>query len=295
MTPRAKAHLALFIVALIYSLNYIIAKEVMDGYIGPRGFIFMRVLGASALFWLFHAFTKSTKPIERKDWWRIFVSGFFGVAANQLMFFEGLNLTTPINAAVIMTVNPVLVLVLSAIFLKEGIRRWRILGIVLGFSGALFLILGRGDVSLLSDKQSLGNLFILLNATSYGIYLVLVKPLMIKYDALQIAKWVFLCGFLFVLPAGFGQFAAIEWSTWTPVIFLQAGFVVVFTTFVAYLFNIYALKTVSSTTVSIYIYLQPLLATAVSLALAKDVLTWRVVIAAGLIFTGVYLVSFSKK
>ena len=295
MTPRTKAHLALFAVAVIYGLNYIIAKEVMNGYIGPRGFIFMRVVGASALFWLFHSFAKGKRPIEKKDWPRVLLSGLFGVAANQLMFFEGLNLTTPINASVIMTVNPILVLVLSAILLKEGIRRWRILGIVLGFSGALFLILGRGNVSLLNDQQSLGNLLILLNATSYGIYLVIVKPLMAKYDALQIIKWVFLSGLIFVIPAGFGQFAAVDWSSWTPIIIAQAAFVVICTTFLAYLFNVYALKTVSSTTVSIYIYLQPLLATAASLALGKDVLTWREVVAAALIFSGVYLVSFSKK
>ncbi len=295
MQPRTKAHIALFIVAVIYGLNYIIAKEVMNGYIGPRGFIFMRVVGASTLFWLFHAFTKSEKSIERKDWPRILLSGFFGVAANQMMFFEGLHLTTPINASVIMTVNPILVLVLSAILLKEGIRRWRILGIVLGFSGALFLILGRGNVSLLNDQQSLGNLLILLNATSYGIYLVIVKPLMAKYQALQIIKWVFLCGLLFVVPLGWSQFAAVDWASWTPTIIAQAAFVVIGTTFVAYLFNVYALKTVSSTTVSIYIYLQPLMATAASLALGKDVLTWREVFAAALIFGGVYLVSFSKK
>jgi drug/metabolite transporter (DMT)-like permease len=295
MTPRTKAHIALFIVAVIYGLNYIIAKEVMNGYIGPRGFIFIRVVGASALFWLFHSFSKSEKSIERKDWPRILLSGFFGVAANQMMFFEGLHLTTPINASVIMTVNPILVLVLSAILLKEGIRRWRILGIVLGFSGALFLILGRGNVSLLNDQQSLGNLLILLNATSYGIYLVIVKPLMAKYQALQIIKWVFLCGLLFVVPLGWSQFAAVDWASWTPTIIAQAAFVVIGTTFVAYLFNVYALKTVSSTTVSIYIYLQPLMATAASLALGKDILTWREVFAAALIFSGVYLVSFSKK
>lgn len=295
MTARTKAHLALFTVAVIYGLNYIIAKEVMNGYIGPRGFIFMRVVGASALFWLFHSFSSGAKPIDKKDWPRILLSGFFGVASNQLLFFEGLHLSTPINASVIMTVNPILVLVLSAILLKEGIRRWRILGITLGLSGALFLILGRGNVSLLNDQQSLGNLLILLNATSYGIYLVIVKPLMAKYEALQISKWVFLSGLLFVVPAGFGQFAAVDWSTWTPIIIAQAAFVVIGTTFIAYLFNVYALKTVSSTTVSIYIYLQPLMATAVSLALGKDVLTMREVIAAALIFAGVYLVSFSKK
>ena len=295
MQPRTKAHIALFIVALIYGLNYIIAKEVMNGYIGPRGFIFMRVVGASVLFWLFHAFAKSKEKIARSDWPRVLASGFFGVAANQMLFFEGLNLTTPINASVIMTGNPILVLIISAILLKEPIRKGRLLGIFIGGAGALYLILGRGAAELLHADTSLGNLLILLNASSYAVYLVIVKPLMAKYDALQVVKWVFASGLLFVIPLGWPQFAAVDWHAWTPTIYAQAAFVVIGTTFIAYLFNIFALKTVSSTTVSTYIYLQPLLATMASLALAKDVLTWRIAIAATLIFAGVYLVSFSKK
>lgn len=295
MSSRTKAHIALFIVALIYGLNYIIAKEVMNGYIGPRGFIFMRVLGASALFWLFHAFAKSKEKIARSDWPRVLASGFFGVAANQMLFFEGLNLTTPINASVIMTGNPILVLIISAVLLKEPIRKGRLLGIFIGGAGALYLILGRGAAELLHADTSLGNLLILLNASSYAVYLVIVKPLMAKYDALQVVKWVFASGLVFVIPLGGSQFAAVDWHAWTPTIYVQAAFVVIGTTFIAYLFNIFALKTVSSTTVSTYIYLQPLLATLASLALAKDVLTWRIAIAATMIFAGVYVVSFSRK
>jgi drug/metabolite transporter (DMT)-like permease len=295
MQARTQAHIALFVVALIYGLNYIIAKEVMNGYIGPRGFIFLRVVGASFLFWVFHAFSRSKVKIDRKDWLRILLSGFFGVAANQMLFFEGLNLTTPINASVIMTSNPILVLLISAILLKEPIRKGRLMGILLGGAGAVYLILGKGSVHLLESDTSLGNLFVFINATSYAIYLVVVKPLMSRYPPIQVIKWVFFSGMLFVIPLGANQFFAVDWSMWTPSIYAQAAFVVIGTTFFAYLLNVFALKTVSSTTVSIYIYLQPLLATIAALALGKDVLTTRVVIAAVLIFTGVYLVSFSKR
>ena len=295
MNARTKAHLALLIVALIYGVNYIIAKEVMNGFVGPRAFIVLRVVGASTLFWLFHAFNRSERKIERKDWFRVIASGFFGVACNQILFFEGLNLTTPINASVIMTGNPILVLLMSAIILKEPIRRWRLFGIFLGGAGAVYLILGRGDANLLSSDTSLGNLFVLINATSYAIYLVVVKPLMAKYQPLQVIKWVFVSGLMFVLPVGLTQVTEIEWNTFTPAIWAQVAFVIIATTFIAYLFNIYALKTVSSTTVSIYVYTQPLFATAVSLWLGKDVLTWPIVVSATLIFAGVYLVSFSKK
>lgn len=295
MQPRTKAHIALLIVALIYGLNYIIAKEVMNGYIEPRGFIFLRVVGASALFWLFHLFGNKAVKIERADWPRFLLSGFFGVAANQMLFFEGLNLTTPINASVIMTGNPILVLIISALLLKEPIRKGRLLGIIIGGAGAVYLILGRGSLDLAAQNTSLGNLLVFLNASSYAVYLVIVKPLMAKYPPIQVVKWVFACGLLFVVPAGGSQFLAVQWHTWPIEIYAQAAFVVVGTTFIAYLFNIYALKTVSSTTVSIYIYLQPLFATLAALALGKDLLTWRIAIAAMLIFIGVYLVSYRRK
>jgi len=122
MSPRLTAHLALLVVALIYSINYVVAKDLMPVYIGPRGFIFLRVVGATLLFFAFSTFTKGSKRIERRDWFRVLLCGFFGVAGNQLLFFEGLNLTTPINAAVIMTCNPVLVLVMSALLLREKLR-----------------------------------------------------------------------------------------------------------------------------------------------------------------------------
>ena len=295
MTARTKAHLALLTVAIIYSLNYIIAKEVMPQYIQPRGFIFMRVVGASLLFFLFSLFIKSKQKIERKDWFRVLLCGLFGVAGNQLLFFEGLNLTTPINAAVIMTVNPVLVLVMSAIILKETMGRWRISGVILGAAGAIILILGKGDFTLLNSDTELGNLFIFLNAASYAVYLVIVKPLMRKYDALLVIKWVFAAGMLFVIPAGIDQFSAIDWASFTPTVISKVAFVVVCTTFIAYLFNVYALKTLTSSTVSIYIYLQPLFATCIALLLEKDILTFRTALSAALIFTGVYLVSFTKK
>ncbi len=296
MKSTTKAHLALFTVALIYGINYIVAKDVMTGYIGPRGFVFMRVLGATALFWLFNAFVyKSTTKIERKDWPRLLLSGFFGVGANQMLFFEGLHLSTPINTSVIMVVTPVLVLVMSALIEKETLKPLRVLGIILGGAGALYLILGRGPTGLFDAKTALGNTMVFFNAAFFAIYLIIVKPLLVKYDAVQIAKWSFFSGMLFVVPFGFNQFGAIDLSTWTPLVYTQVAFVIIATTFIAYLFNIYALKNLNSTTVSTYIYLQPLLATFGALSFGKDELTLRIVFAAALIFAGVYLVSFSKK
>ena len=194
-----------------------------------------------------------------------------------------------------MTSSPVIVLLLSALVFKEKLTTQKILGIALGAGGAIYLIAGNKDISILESDTSLGNLFIFINATSYSIYLILVKPLLKKYPAITVIKWVFFAGFIFVLPVGTPQFLAIEWDTMGWVILLEIGFVVVFTTFIAYLFNVYALNTVSSTTASSYIYLQPFFATTASVLLKVDVVTWPQVVAAFLIFTGVYLVSFSKK
>lgn len=288
-----KAHLAIFGANLIYGVNYTIAKDIMPNYIKPFGFIFCRVLGALVLFWLFQFFFEKEK-IDRKDFFRLFICGLFGVASNQLMFFYGLNLTSPINAAIIMTCNPILVLIIASIILKEKITSRKIIGISLGLLGAVGLILNKESIQI-DDSNLLGDLFIFLNASSYAIYLVTVKPLMQKYSPITVIKWVFLFGAVIVIPFGWEQFGEVKWSDFNTTIWLSFLFVVVGTTFFAYLFNIYGLKRLNPSTVSTYIYSQPLIASLVALALQKDELNLVKIIAAILIFTGVYLVSLKKK
>lgn len=287
-----RAHLALLVVAVIYGLNYTIAKDVMPDYLGPRGFILVRAIGGVALFWLTSLFW-SNQRTDLKDHWRFFICGFFGVAANQLSFFEGLNITTPINAAVMMTVNPILVLILSAIILKEGLRPARIVGIALGIAGAIILITrGGAEVNIFSSDMSMGNLLVFANASFYAFYLILVKPLMSKYAPITVIRWVFTYGLMVVIPFGYAQFGEVAWLELPGPILVRIAFVVLGTTYLAYLLNVYALKTVSSTTVSFYIYLQPLIAALVAILLGKDYLTLTLILASGLIFSGVYLVSF---
>lgn len=289
------AHLALLAVALIYGLNYVIAKDVMPIYVQPKGFILIRAIGATLLFHLLGLFFKQA-AIGRKHWPRLVLAGFFGVAANQLLFFEGLNITSPINASVIMTTNPIMVLILSALILKVPVTRARIIGISLGLTGALLLI-SRGEslTEVLNGGKSLGNLLVFLNALSYGAYLITVKPLMNEYRPLNVIKWVFTCGLVFVIPFGANQLAAVEWPDLPLMIIGEILYVVLATTFLAYLLNIYALQSVSSTTVSFYIYLQPLFASAFAIILGKDALSTLIIIAAVLIFSGVYLVSLYRR
>lgn len=288
-----KAHLSIIGANLIYGINYSIAKDVMPEYIQPFGFIFCRVLGALILFWLLQLVVKTDK-IERKDFLRLFICGLFGVASNQLMFFYGLNLTTPINAAIIMTCNPILVLVFSAFLIKERITPFKVLGIFLGLAGAAGLILNNSSLSI-DSSNFIGDLFIFLNATSYAIYLVTVKPLMSKYSPLTVIKWVFLFGFTIVIPFGFSEFRRIDWQSFNPGIWGAFIFVVVGTTFLAYLFNIYGLKRLNPSVVSTYIYSQPLIASIVALLMQKDELNTVKIVSAILIFIGVYLVSRKQK
>ena len=286
-------HLALFLVNLIYALNYSIAKDVMPDYIGPSGFILLRVIGGSLLFFLTYIFFIK-ENVELKDIVRLLFCGLFGVAINQLFFFEGLNLTTPINAAIIMTVSPILVIVFSAIIIKEKITIRKLLGIFLGIVGAATLILKSGSIST-DNAFFVGNILIFINATSYSIYLVLVKTLMTKYNPITVMFYVFSFGLIFVLPFGLNELLEVNMQSFSKIIYLKVAFVVICTTFLAYLFNAFALKTLNPSVVSTYIYLQPVLASVVAIFLKSDSLDFIKILSALFIFSAVYLVSIPTK
>lgn len=287
------SHIALIIVNLIYALNYTIAKDVMPEYIQPSGFILLRVIGGSILFFLTYLFFVKER-VKKKDFFRLMLCGLFGVAINQLFFFEGLNLTTPINAAIIMTISPVLVIITSAIIIKEKITVRKIIGIFLGLIGACILILNSGDISFENDFFT-GNILVLINATSYAIYLVLVKTLMKRYNPITVMFYVFIFGLIFVLPFGIDEILKIDLTTFNEEIYLKIGFVVICTTFIAYMFNAFALKSLNPSVVSVYIYLQPLLASLIAIALNSDSLSLVKILSAIFIFSAVFLVSIPSK
>jgi len=292
MNPNLKPHLALLGANIIYGLNYTIAKDVIPNFVTPFGLVFCRVSGALILFWIIYSFTY--EKVARKDLLLLATCGFFGVFANQMMFLYGLDLTTPINAGIIMVSNPILVLIASAIILKYRITLLKVGGITLGIFGALLLLLFKKDFSFGSDTI-VGDVFIFLNALAYGTYLVIAVPLMKKYKPLTVITWVFTFGFIFVFPLGINDFMQIEWHTFTPIIWFEFSFVIIATTFFAYLLNIYGLKKLTPAVVSTYIYLQPLLAASFAIWLGKDSLDWIKIVAALLIFSGVYLVSKQPK
>jgi len=290
MNKSLRAHLFLFIVNLFYGAGFTVSKLVMPEFIKPFGFIFIRVSITTTLFFILHRFWLDEK-IEKKDFLLLMVCGMFGVVINQEMFFAGLSITTPINAALIMIMTPILVFVIS-FFLNHEKATWqKILGLVLGLSGALVILAGRGFN--FSSDTLLGDLFILINATSYAIYLVIVRPLMKKYHPLTVVKWVFFFGLIPVTVMGVQQFNQIEWYTFSTQTWIAVAFIIICTTFLAYLLNMLALREVHSSVVGAYIYLQPILATIISISLGKDEITFEKILSAVLIFSGVYLVSFA--
>ena len=289
MSKRNWALIAATMVSLIYGVSFTIAKDVMPTYIKPFGFILLRVFGATILFWLI-SFFGPTEKIQLKDFPRIIAAAFFGVALNMLTFFKGLSFTSPISAAVIMVTTPIIVLILSTIIMKEKMIKRKIFGILLGLFGTGFLILYGKSIGNAANAP-LGNLLVFINAVSYAFYLIIVKKLMDKYNAFTFVKWIYTFGLLMVLPFGWSEYQEIQWATIPTYILWEIVFVVVFTTFFTYLFNLVSMRELKPTTVAVFIYLQPLFATVFAMSLGKDELTFVKIVSAVLIFIGVYLVT----
>lgn len=292
---RVTAHLALLGANLFYGAAFTVAKTVMPRLIGPFGFILIRVGVACALFWLFwFGGSRFRATIDRKDWKTLILGGIFGVAANQMLFFWGLSETLPIHASLIMMSTPLLITLFAAFGLGERPGPSKIAGLVLGVGGAALLMLaGKG---LEGTGASLkGDVLILLNAASYAVYLVLVKPLMLRYRPLVVIRWVFLFGLLAVLPFGWEVLSRVQWTQFQAGDWLAVGFIVLCCTFFTYLWNAYALQRLSPGTAGAYIYLQPVFAAIISTLFLHEQLTPVKLLAAVLIFSGVYLVNFGWK
>jgi drug/metabolite transporter (DMT)-like permease len=298
------AAFALLLVNLIYGASHVLAKGVMPVFLSPTVFILFRVLGAVVLFWLLIPFVKHAKILTR-DIMRFAACGLFGVTVNQLLFFHGLNSSSPMNAGIIMALNPIMVAVLSFFWLKERLTTKQWIGIGMGAIGAIALTTSGTN----SVQAQLGDLFLVGNSFSYAVYLLLVKPLMQKYPPLVVITWVFTFGtfFLFAFPPVYGDLkqtnlCAIPWFIWLKIIYVVVG-----VTFLTYLLTVVGLKYVSSTVASAFIYVQPIFVITFSYLFAligwsadytNQITTSKLVLMA-LIFYGVHLTlgkrNFDKK
>ena len=294
MNNRLLAIAAATIASAIYGINHTLAKDIMPIHIKPFGFIMLRVLGAAILFWIISLFYKSEK-IQKEDRWRIFGCAFFGMCINMLAFFKGLSLSTPINSSVIVTLTPVILLILSVLLLREKVSWIKISGIFIGLIGAIVLIVFGAQMQTNAPNIPFGNVLLMVNASAYAVYLILVKPLTSKYHTITLMKWFFLLAVIINLPITFEEFTAVHWTNLPAEVMWIMAFVIVGTTFMTYLLNVYALKTLKASTIGAFIYLQPLIATIFAIIMGADRLTTIRIIAAVLIFTGVYLSTLKKK
>ena len=294
MDKRTLGFLAALGATVIYGLNHTIAKNIMPIYITPFGFILLRVLGAAILFWVVSFFIKPEK-IKKKDWPRLIACSFLGMVINMLAFFKGLELSTPVNSSVIITISPIIVFIFSAILLKEKIQFLKTIGIISGFVGAVILVLYTSKTGINAPNIPLGNVLFIVNSFAYGLYLVLVKPLIEKYNIITLLKWLFLLAIFLNLPLTFNEFISVKWTD-LPIndAVLPMLFVVVGTTFCTYLFNAYALRTLSPSTVSSFIYLQPIVGIVYAVSTKSDTLSIVSVTGMILIFIGIYLVTKKK-
>jgi drug/metabolite transporter (DMT)-like permease len=296
-----KAHFALFFVNVLYGAGHLLAKGVMPQFLSPPVFIFLRVSGAVLFFWILALLLRKIK-ISREDIPRFILCGLFGVALNQMFFFHGLNLSSSINSGIIMSMNPIMVAILSFFILKEQPSFIRTIGILIGAVGAILLTL-KGSVQ--AGESMLGDLFLFINAMSYAFYLVLVKPLMTKYTPLTVITWVFTFGlFLICLyPPTLIDLNQISLYGFPSEIYLKIAYIIIGVTFMTYLLTIYGLKYLSATVSSSYIYFQPVLV--ILFAFLFTYLNWsedytntitiQKLSYMLLIFTGVYLTTRTTK
>lgn len=294
MSNRTLAILAALGATTIYGLNHTIAKGVMPTYIKPFGFIMLRVLGATILFWAL-SFLGPSERIAKRDWGRVFLCSLFGMAINMLAFFKGLELSTPINSSVLVTTTPIMVTVLSALLIKEKIRLYRATGIGIGLIGAVFLVLYGQELRQDAPNIPLGNILFMVNSFFFGLYLITVKKLLERYHPFTLLKWLFLIGVFLNLPVALPDFLEVSWAELPFEAIWRMAFVVLGTTFLTYLFNVFALTQLKATTVSAFVYLQPLIGILYAVLSGKDSLTGVKILAACLVLLGVYLVSKRPK
>ncbi|RZL07284.1 MAG: DMT family transporter [Hymenobacter sp.] len=291
-----RIHTALFGAALIYAATYSLAKDMMPAYILPQAVVVWRIVGAALVFALLKRWAAPHERIAAgADTRRVIACGILGIGLNQFAFFKGLALTTPINAALLQTLTPIVVVLASAALLGERLTLPRLLGVGLGTLGAALLILSRPPASHSAANPLLGNLYLLFNASVFGLYVVLVGPLMRKYHAFTVLARCFLVGVVVVLPLGLPAAIATNYGRFTLTIWAELGYMVVFLTILAYLLNNWALKYASPALSGVYIYVQQVLVVVIAVALGTDAVTFDKAWQAAIIFLGVWLVGRKPK
>jgi drug/metabolite transporter (DMT)-like permease len=293
LSPERKAHIAVLSTNLFFAVNFSLVKYISPGLVKPYAVNILRVGISLVLFWLLWAIGKPQPPIKKKHWPRFFLCGLTGIAINQMFFIKGLTYTSAIHASLLILLTPLLITLFAFWVLKEKITPVKILGLALGIGGSLLLILSK-ESSATASNYLLGDLLIVINAISYTIYFMLVKPLMKEYPPLHVIRWVFTLGFLLILPFGWNEFITIPWGSLQWPHYLAILFIVLPGTFFAYYFNVFGIQHLGAGITGSYIYTQPVFASLIAVLFLKEDFSVAKMLAGIMIFTGVFLVSIQK-
>lgn len=290
---RTRAHIALLIANIIFGVNYSVAKSVMPDQIKPFALVSIRSFVTAILFWTASLFIPK-ETVSKKDLLYLFGCSFFGVVINQVLFLVGLDMTSPINSSIILSTNPIFAFIFAALILRERISFLKGAGLAIGLAGVLLLILQNGTPDL-SSSTFLGDVFTLINTISWAFYTVIIKRMLEKYHPITVMKWTFFFGMFTTIPIGYNQLSVMDWSSVSVIGWMGIAYVVVLSTFMGYLLLTYGLRRLSPTIVSIYVYMQPIIAAYVATLIGQDRLDLVMVISAIMIFAGVFFVSKQKK
>jgi len=296
-----KVHGSLLLAALFYGASYSIAQQIMPRLISPEPFILLRVWISCAVFWAVYSLlpTSARQALHTPtvgEHRRLLACAVFGVAGNMLLFFKGLTVSSPVSAAVIMITTPIFILAFALVFLKEKAGLLKISGMLFGALGAALLIYSADTVVTAGARPNTvaGNLMVLVNALFFAVYLIMVKPLLNRFDTLQLMRWLFLYGSILVAPFGWGGLSSIEWGQFSLSDWVCFWFIILGISVGAYWLNVWSLKHTRATVVGSYIYLQPLLAAVFGLFWGER-LHFAQLAFGSLVMAGVFMVGRARK
>ena len=289
---KLAGHIALFSANVIFGMNTPISRMLMPEILSPYTLTFFRLIGGTLLFWIISLFVRK-EQVPAKDMWLLFFASFFALTLNQLPFFIGLSMTSPINSSIVVTTLPILTMILSAIIIKERITLMKAVGVVVGASGALLLVFS-SHAHHAGKSNFWGDMIVFGAVASFAVYLTVFKNVITRYSPITIMKWMFLFGTIVCTPFCYTPLMQTDFTVLSAETFWRIGYMVVMATFLGYLLIPIGQKVLLPTTLSMYNYLQPVVASLLAIAIGMDTFGLEKALSAVLVFSGVYIVTQSK-
>ena len=287
-------HLACFAAYALFGINIVVCKGLTSGgEISPLALFTIRSLGAGAFFWLASLFTPK-ETVDKRDFPKILVASFLGFFLCQLTFLKAIPSITPMHCSIISALTPIYTMFIAAVAVREPVTLKKGGGVLLSLCGIIFLILNNSQGGAVAESSLGGILLMFLNGLSFALYLGIFRPVIVKYSVVTFMKWIFLFAVIMSLPFSYGEVFSFAWLGIPSMQLWELGFLVVFATCVCYSLIPYGQKRIRPTLVSMYSYVQPIIATVLGICLGMDTLSWQKILAALMVFAGVFVVSRSR-